>query len=199
MKTILKLALVVALGVSSTSAAPIILSTIPSAAQVAPGDPLLVALTISGLTAGGAPSLGAWIIDISYNPAVFSITDSDVTFGSLLGAVPAEASVGVDTTTTPGLVALNQTSFLSTAALDALQPADFTLATLEFTGVAPGTSTFDFAAADLADAMLPSASLTVDGTAPGSAEVVPEPSTLTLFGIGAAALLVVLRKRKRRA
>jgi len=160
------------------------------------GEPLILDLTVSGLAAGAAPSLGAWFINISYDPAVFSIAGSGVTFGPLLGdsSVP-EAIEGVDAST-PGLVKLNQTSFLPEATLDALQPASFSLATLEFTGVALGTSVFDFTLTDLSDAAFPANSIAVAGTVTADVSVVPEPSTFTLFGVGVFALIGLATHRR---
>ena len=199
MKMILNLTLAATLGATAASATAILSLDFPVAPHTGVGDQLSVNLNIGGLATGGPPSLGAWIINVSYDPTIFSITNPDVTFGPNLGTLAQTIDL-VDTTSVSGIVMITQTSLLSAAALDALQTTDpFLLATLEFTGLTLGTSLMGFSpTTTVSDAF--GTTLVVAGNAPVAAAVVPEPSTVTLFGVGAFALgLAALRRRQRRA
>jgi len=76
-------------------------------------------------------------------------------------------------------------SFLTPQELDALQPANFTLLTLEFTGVGFGTSTFQFSQVRLTDAFLNDIPVAD----------VPETSTMVLVGLGIVTAAVSRRRR----
>ena len=184
---------------TAASAYPAMLSLGASAPQVGVGQTTEIELLVSGLGDGVAPSLGAWIIDITYDSAVFSIGDTDVTFGTSLGDPDLDTFASVDASTA-GIVLLDQTSFLLPADLVALQSSSFTLATLRFTGLAPGTGVFGFSFTDLADENVPSNAIALDGTLGTTMAVVsseiPEPATVTLLGLSLLGMAVVRRKRR---
>jgi len=159
----------------------------PSSQTVAVGDAVSVDVVISGLGAGLAPSLGAFDLDVTFDPLLLAPTG--VTFGLFLGD-PALGDALAAFVLAPGVVDLAEVSFLAPADLDALQPAAFTLATLTFATLAAGTSPLAFAQAVLDDAF--AVRLATD-TAGGSitalaASPVPLPATLLLLAAGAAVL-----------
>lgn len=132
---------------------------------------LAVDIVISGLKAGGPPSLGAFDLDVSFDPAVLSPTD--VTFGPFLGD-PGLFEALTDFNFFPGVVDLAEVSLLSPADLDALQPASFSLAALTFDRIGVGDDRLAFSQVTLDDAF---------------GNKIPEPSSLALFSIGAIGLL----------
>jgi len=162
-------------------AAAVTLTLVPSPSTIQVGGTVSVDLLISGLAPSGPPSLGAFLVETTYNSSV--LTYNSVVFAGFLGNPnnPLETDIVVNTGT-PGVVSLEEDSFLSTAVLDALQTTDpFLLATLTFTGSAVGVSSLGFGAIDLSSAAgtsltnptLQGASVTVSS--------IPEPGTLTLF------------------
>lgn len=164
------------------------LSLAPSALAPAVGSSFTVDLVVSGSVAGAAPSLGAFDVTVLFDPSALSFTG--VTYGALLGAVPAEATTG--TVTGTGSVALAEVSFLSPGALDALQPDGFALATLGFTATREALTTISIGSALLSDAFgseiraeTPYGAATVRASA-----AVPEPGGALLYAVG---LLVASR------
>ena len=124
------------------------LSLAPSALAPAVGISFTVDVVVSGSVAGAAPSLGAFDVAVLFDPSALSFTG--VTYGALLGAVPAETTTG--TVTGPGSASLAEVSFLSPGALDALQPDGFALATLGFIATREAVSTISIGSALLSDA-----------------------------------------------
>lgn len=157
----------------ATPTLAISLDLVPNSPTVMAGDLLDVDVVISGLVAGGSPSVGAFDLDVSFDPAILSPTD--VTFGPFLGD-PNLFEALTDFTFLPGIVDLAEVSLLSSAELDALQPDPFTLATLSFSAFASGTTTLTFSQIIIDDAF-------------GNKIPIPEPSTLPLLGAGLAGLL----------
>ncbi len=180
------------------TAASLILSLEPSATSINVNESVSIDLNISGLGSFSAPSLGAFAIDLYYDPSLFGL--SDVQFGSFLGDPTFDAISFFDSTSFPGSVYVEEVSFLPDFELDFLQPDAFTLATLEFTSFAEGAGDFGLSFADLSDAGFPPNSLLVEDleTALTSvtvdAEQVPEPGTLLLISI---AVFVMLRIRAK--
>ena len=161
-------------------------------------------LEISGLTAGGPVSLGAFDLDVLYDPAILSFTGAD--FGLFLGD-PAlgEADIFFDNPT-PGVVFLDETSFLEADSdtcifcippfLDDLQGESFILAQLSFLGVQVGSSNLVMQNVVLSDAFGFVISDPILENA--SVSVVPEPATILLLAGGMAGLGVFGRKRLRK-
>jgi len=97
------------------------------------GDTFSVDLIFSGLGNLAAPSLVSYDIFVSYESGLFDL--DSVAFGPSLGG-PADATSSFSVT--PDLVELTESTLLSDADLDALQPDMFTAATLTFMAVTPG-------------------------------------------------------------
>lgn len=176
--------------VPMASAAPIGLELVPSETTITLGDSMLVDLNIFGLGVGIPPTLGAFMIDILFDPSVLSL--NNVVFGNLLGTLDVEALASYYDDLLPGVVMLDETSFLFDVELDALQPDTFTLATLEFNGTGLGLSVLDTGLIDLSDAT--GVTLSPDVTLQGTiVEVtgVPEPGTLILLLVGLAGLVIL--------
>jgi len=98
-------------------------------------------LVISGLTAGAAPSVSVFDLDVSFNPTILSF--GSVAFGDpVLGDQLDLLGLGSFTSTIVGVDTVNllELSFDPAAVLNALQPGDFTLATLTFNTLANGIS-----------------------------------------------------------
>lgn len=114
---------------STLAAGGVILKLSPTSQTALPGDNISLDLIISGLNAGGAPSLGDFDLDIAFDTTKLSFTSYSL--GSFLGVIPSEAddfSLGVS----GGLINLAEVSYLTPTDLDSLQGSAFTLATLLF-------------------------------------------------------------------
>ena len=193
-KAVLILALMISVFLA-TPAFAVTVSLDPADQTIALGGPALVDINISGLGESGPDSLGAFVLDLTYDSAILSL--DSVTFGMLLGDPDLfEADTYYDDLTA-GYLYLDEVSWLSGGELNALQSADFTLATLAFTGIGLGVSTIDFGLVDWSDALgspyLPAAS--VEG-ASVSVQPVPAPATLSLMLAGVSALALGRRRRK---
>lgn len=181
MKKSLVLSLVMAailLFFSANSHAIITLGFSPASQTVNSGDPVDVQIVISGLGDGTAPSLGAFDLDVSFDPAILGFIG--VTFGDPvsgdqldiwgLGGNFMDASI-----TVPGSLYLREESLDTIGDLNNYQAGTFTLATLSFTTIAPGISTLLLTDSVLSDAW-------------GNPLHVPEPATLLLAVSGLAGL-----------
>jgi hypothetical protein len=157
----------------------------PSTLSPSVGSSFALDLMVSELGSGVAPSIGAFNVKVAYD--VSAIAFSGATFGPLLGVAPAGAIA--DAIPGAGAVELAEVSLLSPPALDALQPASFTLATLRFTAQTATASSIVLEPQPvLSDAFGsplavggPPASATISATPPAA---VPEPGALLLYGIG---------------
>lgn len=173
----------------SERATAVSLALSPAAQAVATSGAVDVDIVISDLGSGAAPTLAAFDLDVSFDPAVLSFLSLD--FGVDLG-VP-----GLDALTSAGLLAgpvrvdLAATSLLASATLDAQQPTSFVLATLHFIALAPGTSALTITQAILADtAGGPGNNAILASLAGADVTVVPEPGTAALLATGIALLRV---------
>jgi len=143
------LSILAALALAGPASAAVTISFSPSAQTVGVGETATVDLIVSGLGNLSAPSLGGWGINFGYDPSIVSITMADVTFGSLLdlGTFGSDADGLAD----GGSVSLFELSFEDPIDLQDAQPASFTLATLNFTALAPGSSPLSLTFIDLTD------------------------------------------------
>jgi hypothetical protein len=184
------------------------LSFVPAFGTIGLGGTAAVDIVISGLGDHMAPSVGAFDLDVTYDPTI--LTAIGVTFGACLGDLvpPAGACLGdpslpvpgadVAFAFLPGLVDLAEASIIFEDDLHDLQPAAFTLARLVFTTAPPAQigdiSPLTFVQTDVVDAAGNLLAVTVDS---GQITVVPEPGTFVLLSLGLAGLLtrrmVVLR------
>jgi hypothetical protein len=180
-------AALVAANAWSTSTAAVVTHTPTTAATIA-GAPVVVDVRISDLGAGN--SLGAFDLDLGYDPALVSF--SSVAFGPALGN-PAlfEALTGVSAAL-PGVIDFSEVSLLTPAELAAAQGSSFSLATLTFMGVGTGTAAFSILGTSiLSDAFgrpLPISPL----------KPIPEPESVFPLGLGLAALTALRRQRRQR-
>jgi hypothetical protein len=157
----------------------IVIQFVPGVQTVSLGDTVDVEVRILDLGGGAPPSLGAFDLDVTFDPSI--LTPTAVTFGAFLGD-PSLLEAVTGFTFFPGLVDLFETSFLSGVELDALQPDPMLLATLSFDAVGLGTSALVFTDVILGDALgdpliatWSSGSVTVTGSA------VPVPGTAWLL------------------
>jgi len=167
----------------------------PSADAVM-GESVSVEIVVSGLGDFSPDSLGAFDVSVAYDPVVFGF--SGYTLGALLGDLGSAESLDASAGDSGGEVNIAQVSLLADAALHALQPGEFALATLDFDvlDLAVGaTSQLSFAGALLGDTGGGALPVTNSGPATfvGSAEV-PNPSTVLLLLGG----LLSLRAARRR-
>jgi len=198
MKRLLGLVTIVAMWAAPglTPALAASLSFTPTSQSVGIGQPVTVQITVDGLGAGMAPSVGAFDLDVTFDPAVLLPTAVD--FGLLLGDPDALEAL-TSSSLSSGLIDLAEVSLLAPSDLDALQPSSFTLATLSFISLAVGTSPLAFTQAFVDDAFAARIALDVTGgtvdvaAPPGGA--VPMPASLVLLGAAMAAWLVVTRRR----
>jgi hypothetical protein len=135
---------IVAVGAGSPARAVVSLSLEPTPKLINVGDPASLDLVVSGLGNLSAPSLAGFDFDLTYNAAIVDAVS--LTFGSFLGL-----SAQFTDLSTAGAIHLDEVSFESPTDLNNAQPDTFTLATLNFNGVAPGSSPIIFAFASLSD------------------------------------------------
>jgi hypothetical protein len=145
------------------SGATIDLSIAPPSTSVVTGQTVSFALLITGHTPGIAPSVGAFDLTVGFDQAL--LTPNAVAFGTFLGN-PALFEAATSSVIMPSAVNVAEVSFLSSTALDALQPATFSLATLTFTAKASGTAMLTFTGG------------VVDDTFGNKLVSIPEPRTL---------------------
>lgn len=151
------------------------------------GSSVAVALAISGLTAGAAPSLSTFDLDVSFDQTILGF--SGATFGDpLLGDQLDLFGLGSLAIATPGFGTVNlfELSFDLPSDLDNLQAGSFTLATLTFSALSVGTSNLGILINALGDSFGNPLSATVQsGSITSRApSTVPEPSSLMLLIIG---------------
>lgn len=184
------LAVVLGMGLAAAPAGAVSISLAPAAVAPLPGDSFAIELTVAGLGDGSAPSLGAFDVTLSFDPAAVAFTS--VVFDDRLGAIPAQAFA--DFAAGAGTLALASFSLLSPAALDALQPGAFRLATIVFEAVGAAPSTIGVASALLGDGL--GQALPLDAPPTGvSVQPIPEPVAALVFGLGVAAVARVTRRR----
>ena len=180
------------------------LSLNPSNQSIIPGGMAIVDLEIAGLTAGGPDSLGAFELEVLYDPDILSFTS--VNFGLFLGNPDLfEADIYFDNSS-PGVVYLDETSWLEADSstcifcaepyLDDLQGESFILAQFSFLGVQVGSSDLVIQNEVLSDAFGSAISNLVIENA--SVSVVPEPATILLLVSGMAGMGVFGRKKFRK-
>jgi hypothetical protein len=120
----------------------------PSTSFLNVGSVGTVQLTISGLTDNAAPSLGAFDLNVTFDPSILSFNGA--TFGDHLDLF----GLGDIRAVTPGLGMVNllEISLDLPSDLDQLQPDTFPLATLSLGALRAGTSLLQLSVNALGDA-----------------------------------------------
>jgi hypothetical protein len=212
MNTTKCIARIVAIGafVAALQAGATSIQLTPVLTDITVGNSFSVDVTISGLN-GLSPALALadFDLDISYNSALLHA--SGVSFGTGLGFPNIS---GFDLSAA-GIVDLFSSAIANYATLRALQGDSFTLATLTFLSLAPGTDTLAFvqnanfvldlinADNDPVNGADPSVCQTRSCVGVANASVVihegsalPEPNSSLLLGAAVLALLVTRRAEK---
>lgn len=180
-------ALIAVLSGSMAGAASI--SVLPSASSVVEGSSIAVDLTIEGLGAGAAPSVGVFDIEVSFDPTIVGL--GSVTYGDQLD-LAGFGSIQATTEIAPGRSNLFELSLDPAALLDSSQAGSFVLATIVFDALTLGTTEIDLDVNVLGDSRgAPIAYTTTSGTL--TVEAIPEPGAALLFGLGSALFAVRLK------
>jgi general secretion pathway protein D len=169
--------------VPSATASPI-LSISPGALAPTIGSPFALAVDI-----GGASDLYGFQFDIAFNPTILQATD--IVEGSFLLA-------GGSTFYIPGVIdnTLGLISFTANTLIGAVPgvSGSGTLATIDFMATGAGPSQISIANVLLGDSV---GNLLDFTTTVGAVAPVPEPASLTLFGMGLIGTLVGRHRRRR--
>lgn len=118
----------------------ITLKLLPQTQNVTVGNSVIIDVQISELGEMESPSVGGFDFDLNYDPTILSF--DSITFSGLIdlsGSISDEDKVD---NSTPGLITLFDLFVGDINQLNAVQPSDFNLATLNFTanGVTPNSS-----------------------------------------------------------
>jgi hypothetical protein len=154
-------------------------------ASVSSGQLFTVGVVVSGLGAGAPPTISSFDLDLSFESPELAFVG--IAFGSGLGT---GAQVLNSFTLLPGpTLDFAGASLLSSATLDANQPASFTLATITFQAGSVGNVALAIPQALLASAAGTGGTpIAVDSLVGANVTIVPEPRTLALVAFGVAAL-----------
>jgi hypothetical protein len=188
MKTLLSFTILIVVALSQgsrTSVLAVTLEFLPASQMIGLGQSATVDVIISGLAAVGPPSVGVFDLDVTFNPAILSSTG--VRFGDLLGK-PVLGEALTTSSSARGVIDLAAVSLLSPEELNALQPARFSLASLDFSSLREGTSPLSFSQALMADAFGGILETTASGGIVNVAA--PEPSSFFLVASGLVAAIV---------
>ncbi|HEV8500315.1 MAG TPA: cohesin domain-containing protein [Casimicrobiaceae bacterium] len=186
----------------------------PTVTNIAAGNIFAVDVVVSGFNAP-SPSLALsdFDLDVSYDPLLLNAVG--VSFGTGLGAPPDISGFDL---ASAGIVDLFAISFADYATLRGFQGDKFTLATLTFRALAPGTDSLAFVQdeAFIVDLINGDSQNPVNGVNPatcqslacvdvsgarvviGEANTVPEPNPLPLIAVGGLAIAAVRRRNTQR-
>jgi hypothetical protein len=177
--------------------AAVLISVTPQSQIVPTGTTAQVQLRISGLGLDVPPSLGAFDLNIAFNPALISFTSlsfGDPGLGDQLDLSGTGSISGFDVV--GGLLEFFEISLDPAAVLDSQQANTFVLATLRFQAIAPGSTSL----APTLNSSSDSQGLSLDTVLQnGSINVVlaPEPGRIGLFSLAGATMALLASRRKR--
>lgn len=168
------------------------LSVKTPAGQVVVGSEVAVGVTASGMVDGGAPSIGVFDFDLAFDPLLLEVVS--VRFGGGLDVLGLGAIDSV--LIGPGTVNLLQLSLDTVEDLHALQPDEFSLATITFAALAEGASALELSVNAIGDAFGVAIPVSI---ANGEVAVVavPEPASLAMMAGGLALIAGAARRRSR--
>ncbi len=160
------------------------------------GQNLEIAITVSGLSQNGAPALGAYDLELNYDPNL--LTYASAAFGDpVLGDQLDPDNLGLNITgagpDAAGQLNLHELSLDPATDLSSLQAQDFTLAEVDFQIPRPGLASFSLTINALSDAnglTLPAS------TAGASVEFLPLPSANWAMAAGLGVIARLGRKSK---
>jgi hypothetical protein len=166
----------------------------PSPVATSVGGAFTVDLVVAGLGAGVHPALGSYDLDVAFDASLLSL--DGVSFGDLLRDGSVLDSLQDAFEVVAGSWNVSELSFLSPSELLGQQPTSFTLATLSFSALAPGTTsvTLSGIAGDEEGDEIPDVQFGAARVEIGGGAVVPEPGAALLFAFGA---LAVARARRQ--
>lgn len=160
-------------------------SITPATPEANLGGSVLVTVDIADLGIGGAPKVGVFDFDFSYDAGVLSF--SDVSFGAGLDVLSL-GSIQLWDDVTPGLLNVFELSFDMPEDLYTLQPDAFTLFTLSFDAIGAGVSNLGLTINALGDEFGEALAADVFGSSVTVAPVpLPAAGWLLLSGIAALA------------
>lgn len=183
------------LTVGRAAEAAIDLVLVPDPTQVEAFDTVNVAVTISGLGDGGAPSVGVFELEVGFDEARLALGEplfGDPVLGDQL-ALQQTSSIETGAGTS-GQVNLFELSLDTPEDLDALQAPSFTMVTIPFTALANGPANVTLTITTLGDAGGGALTATAGGTTIQVPESGPTPSGVAAMG----ALGIFLRRRRDR-
>jgi hypothetical protein len=160
------------------------------------GNSVNVQIGISGLGGNLAPSLGAYDLDLSFDPSHLAFTGAvfgDALLGNQLDLFNFGGNLSGADLTDPGTVNFYEVSFDSVADLNDLQVNSFTLATLSFDVLDFGTSDLTLSVNAFGDAEGNDLPVTTLST---SVTTVPLPSAIFLMASGLMGLGFAGKPRK---
>jgi hypothetical protein len=160
------------------------------------GNSVNVQIGISGLGGNLAPSLGAYDLDLSFDPSHLAFTGAefgDALLGNQLDLFNFGGNLSGADLTDPGTVNFYEVSFDSVTDLNDLQVNSFTLATLSFDVLDFGTSDLTLSVNAFGDAEGNDLPVTTLST---SVTTVPLPSAIFLMASGLMGLGFAVKPRK---
>jgi Cohesin domain len=188
-------ALALAAVMTATQAEAVSLHLTTPVGNVTVGSTVAVTIGIAGLSAGAAPGVGAFDLDIRFDAALLGFQSASFGTGLDVFGLGNVQTVTLGT----GTVNLFEVALDTPADLIANQSSGFRLATLTFSALAAGTSALTInlnALSDAAGGTLPAA---LSGTSITVAAAIPEPQAYLLMLSGLAVLAGASRGRRSTA
>jgi len=170
----------------------------PGSQTTVVGSSVNVSLGVSGLGAGSGPSVGAYDVNITFNPVMLQLITASFGDPGLGDQLDVDGSGSVQIITPSlGTVELFELSLDSIDDLNNLQASSFTLATLTFQAIGVGSSPVPVTINALSDAYGDVLPATVQsGTVNVSSSSVPEPQSVSIVTIGLFGISIFIRNRR---